>query len=244
MASFPGAVYSPANVNTGETIQAVTINNAVAEITAIEDGYRNATAPLNSSGSTLATLSVLGASTLVGNVVMTGKLQSSNSTLTALNVTSSNSTLQELFVTVPPPSVRAFNGVGVDVPNNAATVVTFNSDRFINPTSMHSTAVNASRLVAPSSGVYLATAHVAWNAFSSVGIREIRLLVNGVTIIAADRTRVDPSVANITPQTISALYNLSANDYVEMNVLQDSGSTGSLGVQANYSPEMALIKIR
>jgi hypothetical protein len=66
MATFPGGVFSPTTKSNGQVVDASHINDLQSEITAIEDGYRNATAPLNSSGSTLATLSVAGGSTFTG----------------------------------------------------------------------------------------------------------------------------------------------------------------------------------
>lgn len=64
MPSFPNSVFAPPTRSNGQTIDASHINGVQDEVVAIEDGYRNATAPLNSSNSTLANLSVTGGSTL------------------------------------------------------------------------------------------------------------------------------------------------------------------------------------
>lgn len=64
MPSFPGSVWSPTTKNTGDVIANTHINDMQDEVVAIEGGYRNGTAPLNSSNSTLANLSVTGGSTL------------------------------------------------------------------------------------------------------------------------------------------------------------------------------------
>lgn len=85
MATFPGGVYSPATKSNGQTIDASHINDLQAEVTAIEGGYLNGTAPLNSSASTVAALSVAGGSTLT-------TLTAGASTLASLSVTG-NSTL-------------------------------------------------------------------------------------------------------------------------------------------------------
>lgn len=68
MADFPTSVFNPANRSNGQTIDASHVNNLQAEVTAIEDGYLNGTARLNSSKSTVAALSVAGASTFAGDV--------------------------------------------------------------------------------------------------------------------------------------------------------------------------------
>jgi hypothetical protein len=69
LANFPDSIYSPAAKSAGQTITAAFFNDPDGEITAIEQGFRNGTAPLNSSGSTVASLSVLGASTFASRPV-------------------------------------------------------------------------------------------------------------------------------------------------------------------------------
>lgn len=68
-ASYPGAVKTFASRNAGDVIQPAHINDLQDEVNALEAGLLNGTAPLNSSHSTLASLSVLGKSTFAGNVV-------------------------------------------------------------------------------------------------------------------------------------------------------------------------------
>lgn len=63
-ASYPTSVKTFTAKNTGDTIEATHVTDLQDEVTAIEDGLRNAKAPLNSSNSTVANLSVTGASTL------------------------------------------------------------------------------------------------------------------------------------------------------------------------------------
>lgn len=72
MASFPDSIFSPASKNTGDTIQASHITDLDGEVVAIEQGFRSGTAPLNSSHSTLAALSVSGGSTFAGSVTVGG----------------------------------------------------------------------------------------------------------------------------------------------------------------------------
>ena len=68
MPSFPGSVFAPTARASGQTIQAAHVNDLQDEVVALEGGYLNATARLNSSNSTLATLSVTGGSTFAGPV--------------------------------------------------------------------------------------------------------------------------------------------------------------------------------
>src|SRR3990167_2318139 len=101
MPSFPTTPRSFATKFTGDTIEAEHVNALQDEVNALESGYLNATARLNSSNSTLVALSVTGGSTLQS-------LNSSNSTVANLSVTggttlagafqSSASTLASLVV--------------------------------------------------------------------------------------------------------------------------------------------------
>jgi hypothetical protein len=63
MANFPTSVPSFANRSAGQTIQSAHINAIQDEVVAIGGGYIQGTAPLNSSNSTCANLSVTGPAT-------------------------------------------------------------------------------------------------------------------------------------------------------------------------------------
>lgn len=65
MPSFPDSVFAPANRSNGQTIDASHVNGVQDELVAIEAGYINGTARLNSSN-----LSVLGTSTFASRPAM------------------------------------------------------------------------------------------------------------------------------------------------------------------------------
>jgi hypothetical protein len=95
MASYPGSVKTFTTRNTGDVIQPGHVNDLQDEVNAIEAGLLNGTARLNSSNSTLVTLSVTGGSTITtlqagASTVTT--LQAGASTLASLSV-SGGSTL-------------------------------------------------------------------------------------------------------------------------------------------------------
>lgn len=78
-ASYPTSIKSFTTKNAGDTIQPAHINDLQDEVAALEGGLLNGTAPLNSSRSTLASLSVSGGSTLAslqvtGNSTIAGTL--------------------------------------------------------------------------------------------------------------------------------------------------------------------------
>lgn len=119
MAQYPTAVKSFTSKSTSDVVQAAHVNDLQDEVNAIEAGLLNGTAPLNSSNSTVANLSVTGGSTL-GNLTLSsltvsnlqvssgstfagraifssGMSVTGNSTLGAL--TAADSTLANLSVT-------------------------------------------------------------------------------------------------------------------------------------------------
>jgi hypothetical protein len=112
MASYPGAVKTFTSKSNGDTIQATHITDLQDEVTALEDGLLNGTAPINSSrltapaaqitnctlasltvtgGSTFASLNVPGASTFGSHLSVGGNLLvSGGSTLMGSVVAASN----------------------------------------------------------------------------------------------------------------------------------------------------------
>src|SRR5580765_5470319 len=104
MASYPTAVKVFTTKNAGDTIQAADVDDLQDEVNAIEAGLLNGTAPLNSSNSTLATLSVTGAATIGGNLTVTGTF--------AVSV----------------PYVRLTQSAKTDVPNAAWTGLNFDTE--------------------------------------------------------------------------------------------------------------------
>ena len=124
MADFPTSVFNPATRSPGQAIASAHVNSLQAEVTAIEDGFRNATAPLNSSGSTVATLSVLGGSTFAVRPVM------------------------------PLDAVRLELDAVVEVPVDSTAPLSWTRQVFMTNSSLHSTATNSSRITPQSTGIY------------------------------------------------------------------------------------------
>jgi hypothetical protein len=81
MPSFPTSVFSPTNKSAGQTIQAAHVNDLQDEVVAIEGGIRNGTAPINSSGSTVTSLSVTGDSTHGSTATFSGKIAAGSTTV-------------------------------------------------------------------------------------------------------------------------------------------------------------------
>ena len=256
-ASYPGAVKTFTSKANGDQIQASHVTDLQDEVTALEDGLLNGTAPINSSRITAPAAQVTNCT--VTNLTVTNFAFPANSTLTNLNVTggstfsganfSSNvnivgdsSIAGDLFVVKRPPSARVSQSATVQFANNTETCLNFNTQTSVYPTSMHSTTTNSSRLTAPSSGMYLVSGHVLWNTFSSAGMRQVVIYKNDATIIAAD-TR-PAGVANALWHSIATVYPLNSGDWVTLRVVQDSGSTGSIIATSEGGQQFTLTKVR
>lgn len=226
MASYPTSVKTFTTKNTGDVIQAAHVNDLQDEVNAIEAGLRQGTAPLASSNSTVAAL------------------QAGNSTLGAL--TAGVSTLTDLVVVANPPASRIFHSTSLQVPNATLVPMNFDSIEFESTTGMHSTVSSSNFfLYAPSSGIYQVTLNVRWNNFSTVGSRAAFLRHNDVQIVA--QSIVSASEAVTPTNNLSCLMRMQANDYVDVFVLQDSGTTGSLGITQSTArgfSDLAMSKLR
>lgn len=135
------------------------------------------------------------------------------------------------------PSARVYRSSNQSISDATATILLFDSERY-DTASLHSTVSNTGRLTAPIAGKYLITCGLEF-ASNVNGRREIRLLVNGSTIIAQDIR--GGSISGITsPMMLTTVYSLAANDYVEVEVYQNRGGSLNVLASGNYSPEFAM----
>ena len=205
MASFPTSVFAPATKNTGDVVQASHINQLQDEVTAIEDGYLNGTARLNAGASTVATLSVTGASTFAGTAVFT------------------------LPPTLPRwPVCKVTHDAVQQIADNAFTGLSWNTN-VVDSTGMHSTAVNSSRITLNSSGLWSVGVQTAWLG-NTTPTHETRIHVNDDYVVAqasAAAFSLDPFV-----QTAAGLfYSTAANLYLTVQV-RNVGSTGRVNAHS------------
>lgn len=246
MASYPNAVKSFTSKNAGDTIQPSHINDLQDEIAAIEDGLLNGTAPINSSRITAPAAQISNAtiSSLTVSVLSLTNLQTTNSTTVNLNVTG-GSTMADLNVLANPIAARVTNTSDLNTASGSTTRLTFNSQVFASA-GMHSTTTNPGRLIAPSSGVYLITAGVSWNASASTsGYRRLRILIDGSSIVVQDSRTGDGDVDGNTYHSVATVYRFaSSGSYAEVEVKQNSGSTVSVRSVEDYSPIFAMTKLR
>ena len=164
MPSFPGAVFSAGTRSAGQTIGSAHMNAVQDELNAITDGYLNATARLNSSASTLASLDVNGNSTLASSVtfgsipyVMPSSGGSTGEALTCISTSGSTMTLEwRAAAAATPDAVKVFLQDVQQFAAGGSTSVSWLAQDFITNSSLHSTATTPDRLTPQSTGVYWA----------------------------------------------------------------------------------------
>lgn len=130
---------------------------------------------------------------------------------------------------IPAASVTIANNINVN--NTASTVVPFESKNF-DSGNIHNPAINSSRLVAPIDGIYHISAMVTWSSDDN-GIRQISVRRNNTIRMGDTRT-----AAGITSQSLSGLLQLNKDDFVDLLVFQDSGTTLQLVSGAPVKFEM------
>jgi hypothetical protein len=123
---------------------------------------------------------------------------------------------------------EVYNSVAQTTATVTVTTMTFNSERQ-DTDNYHSTSSNTSRLTAPSAGFYHITANSQWAA-NTTGNRYLDVILNGTTVIAADR-RSNAGYAG--EGSVNVDWYMNAGDYVEMRAYQESG--GNLAVTAQFS---------
>ena len=209
MPNFPASVYNAALKSAGQTIAAAFFNDPDAELNAIEDGYLNGTARLNSSASTVNTLSV-----------------------------SSNSTFA-VRPTMPPPSNFAlvFLQSSVTIGSSLLSTISWTGQEFVANSSMHSTATTPERLIPQSTGLYQITAQLAVSS-NSTGSRQLVLRDSSANIVGAQTFAVTPN-SDVTLTRLQATgfkrFDVTGGyALVDLSVAGAAGLSLSSGVGASW----------
>ena len=158
MASFPGSVktFTGKTDGAGNPINAAHINELQDEVNAIEAGYINGTAPLNSSRSTLAALVVSGGTTLASLTVSGG------TTLANLQVAGSTFSVRPILT--PPDVAVVYLPSTVTIGSSGASTLSWVAQDVLTNSSMHSTGTNPERLTPQTTGLYQVAAQVDFSS--------------------------------------------------------------------------------
>lgn len=123
---------------------------------------------------------------------------------------------------VTPPAARlTISAASVSIPNNANTAVAFDVED-IDTDSMHDTAVNNTRIMIKTPGLYLIQGDFSFTATAS-GQRVINISVNG-SLEAAENDG-SPSVGAHSSLQTGIIKRLSVGDYIELVAFQNSGGS-------------------
>lgn len=145
------------------------------------------------------------------------------------------------------PAVRAYHNANQSIANATWTSLALNSERFDQAgnaaDTMHDTVTNNSRLTCRYAGVYLITGNAQFAASAGGNNRLLRILLNGTTILGVGGDIYNPVVNQALPQQITTVYALAVNDYVELQVYQDSTAALNVTTVANWSPEFAMARL-
>lgn len=210
MADFPVSKHSFATFANGATSDAAQVTDIYAEVEAIEDGYLNGTARLNSSNSTvanlsvaggstlagalsagastLASLNVTGASTLAGNVTFGGTVTFTGAVASAVTLSSGATVSTGVVRQNSLPAWNVFHSTHVPIAAGSSVGFAFDTEDFIRGDIGHSTGANSSRITINTTGVYMVGYH---GRARSTGNPRVKVYIrqNDVTnLFAIERT--------------------------------------------------------
>lgn len=163
MASFPTSAKSFAARSNGQTIDAAHVGDLQDEVNAIEDGYLNGSARLNSSGSTMVSLSVTGGSTFSSRVtfhalpyVMPSSGGSTGEVLTIVSTSGSTMGLEwrASVAAVPDAALLKTDTEAIAIAGGSTAPILWTKEDFLTNSSMHSTGTNPARVIPQSTGIY------------------------------------------------------------------------------------------
>ena len=132
---------------------------------------------------------------------------------------------------------RVYHNAHQAITNATDTILAFNSERW-DTDIIHDLVTNNSRLTVVTAGKYVITFSAVW-ADNSTGLRQLRILLNGTTQLATVRSLVNSNNLN-GYNSVTTIYNLATNDYIEAQVHQNSGVTIDLLTISNSSPEFSM----
>lgn len=135
--------------------------------------------------------------------------------------------------------VRLKNSANQSINSAALTILTFDQEDF-DDLGWHSGA-DPARIIVPAgaAGLYQFTAGVSW-APSALGIRQLRIRMNGVTNLASEERTITAAGAG-EDQTLTTIWRMNVGDYVEATAYQTSGGALNSVGGTGYSPLLEAI---
>jgi hypothetical protein len=137
-----------------------------------------------------------------------------------------------------PVGARVYRNAVQAIPNNANTAISLTTERYDDGNLW--VIGSPTRLTAPSDGIYIVTAALAFDA-NATGVRTAWIRLNGATLLGGQRVAAFASFEAVL--TVATIWEFTAGDYVELVAFQNSGGNLNAVSLAAYSPELAMQKI-
>ncbi len=134
---------------------------------------------------------------------------------------------------------RVYNSGALTIATATPTDLTFDSERR-DTDNIHDTGSNTNRLTCKTAGDYLIIANLDWE-YNVTNRRFVRIKLDGTTDIAS--VEQDPGSVGYCGQHVSCEYYLAVNQYVTMNVYQNSGGNLDVNAIGNMSPIFSMRRI-
>lgn len=139
-------------------------------------------------------------------------------------------------------AARVYKTTDFAVPSATFLPVPFDGEVY-DTDNLHSLTGDTTRLTAPVTGVYAISGHVNW-ASSATGDRWLLLQVNGGPDLAVEIRDAAASDFGLgTGMTASTVARLSAGDYLQLEVYQNSGTSQNVlagGMTTPFSPVLSM----
>ncbi len=136
---------------------------------------------------------------------------------------------------------RVYNSANLSISHAVLTALTFDAERF-DTDAMHSTTTNTGRITINTAGKYVVSASVKWNTLTGASYEtKVRIRLNGSTYLAGQSCMWGGGVYEYSQieQTVTTLYDLAQNDYLETVVYQNTGAALLVLASGNLSPEFS-----
>jgi hypothetical protein len=134
---------------------------------------------------------------------------------------------------------RVYNSSNIATSNNTPLALDFDTERFDTDT-IHD-ATHPSRLTCHTAGKYLIFASLRFAA-NATGWRDAVIRLNGSTVIG--RMNADSVNTDVTALSLSTVFALAENDYIEVVVTQNSGGTLNVSAAPDNSPEFGMVLLK
>ncbi|MEA4811148.1 MAG: hypothetical protein VB108_01105 [Anaerolineaceae bacterium] len=131
-------------------------------------------------------------------------------------------------------------GASQDIVTSTGVMIVFNTA--LNDTNTMWSSTNPTKVTIKADGYYLIVGGVRFNTNGN-GVRSISIVVNGEGTARATQ-QVAASATDPVVLTVTSLVFLSSGSYLQLQCYQTSGSTINVPSMGEYSPSLAIVRVR